>query len=123
MTATVLLVDDNPGTLGLYTRVLRERGYEVWAARDGREALALGQWLPQLRLLVTDLSASAINGPALAAALRDAHPDLRVIYTHDDDDDAALVREAESSGGLLLAKPYTPHTLMEQVRRALRTAR
>jgi CheY-like chemotaxis protein len=39
--ATIVLADDEPDLRAVYSACLRDAGYEVWEASDGREAVAL----------------------------------------------------------------------------------
>ncbi|MFP2932147.1 PleD family two-component system response regulator [Pyxidicoccus sp. 3LG] len=74
---TVLLVDDEPSLLDLYTLVLEDMGYVVATAADGEQAL---QMAPRLRpdLIITDLMMPRMNGLELCLCLRE-DPRLREI--------------------------------------------
>lgn len=67
---TVLLVDDDPTLLDLYTRVLEGMGHVVATASDGREALTLA---PRLRphLVITDVSMPGMSGLELCQELHE----------------------------------------------------
>src|SRR3712207_1505405 len=57
----VLIVDDDTSIRGFVTEALRDEGYEVREATNGREALGLlGQWRPHLILL--DLMMPEMDG-------------------------------------------------------------
>lgn len=76
----LLLVEDNPGDVGLFTEALRETGaaVELTVATDGREALARlagRRRLPELVLL--DFNLPKMGGLALLRALK-SDPRLRV---------------------------------------------
>jgi signal transduction histidine kinase/CheY-like chemotaxis protein len=78
---TLLIVDDEPDALQLYSRMLAtsSRGYRVLQARDGQEALGvLHEYRPEAILL--DLVMPNMDGFTLLAALRDT-PSLRDIPT------------------------------------------
>ena len=72
---TVLLVDDEPSLLDIYTLVLEDLGHVVATAADGEEALQLA---PRLRpdLIITDLMMPRMNGLELCLQLRE-DPRLR----------------------------------------------
>jgi signal transduction histidine kinase/AraC-like DNA-binding protein/ABC-type sugar transport system substrate-binding protein len=65
----VLVIDDNPGILDLYCRLLERMGYSAPRARNGREALGI---LDQLRpnLILLDLMMPEMDGFAMLDALR-----------------------------------------------------
>jgi signal transduction histidine kinase/CheY-like chemotaxis protein len=66
---TVLVVDDDPGTLDLHSRLVRQIGCRAVTARNGREALeAIGEALPDLILL--DLMMPEMDGFALLGELQ-----------------------------------------------------
>src|SRR3712207_3290142 len=65
----VLVVDDDPGVLGLVAEMLRGDGYEVETAQNGVEALAkLREHEPDV--VVTDLVMPVMDGLALIKACR-----------------------------------------------------
>jgi len=58
---TVLLVEDDPNQLVLYTEMLKGEGYEVVGAKDGREALrSVEESRPDL--VVMDISMPGMDG-------------------------------------------------------------
>jgi len=77
---TVLLVDDDPGMLGLHRRLVEQAGYQALTAQSGSEALEkLETVLPDLILL--DLMMPEMDGFEVLAALhsREATRDIPVI--------------------------------------------
>ncbi len=74
-TQTILVVDDNPSNLKLFTYMLALPGYEIETARDAGEALhVLERFKP--RLIIMDLQLPDIDGLTLTRRLR-ADPSLR----------------------------------------------
>jgi CheY-like chemotaxis protein len=66
---TVLLVDDEPDVLAVYSMLLDMSGFAVLAARDGRDALRLLESkVPDV--IVTDWMMPVMNGKALCETLR-----------------------------------------------------
>ncbi len=57
----VLVVDDNRDILGLIDRLLTANGYEVFTARDGREAVSQ-EALTEPNLIILDVNLPYING-------------------------------------------------------------
>jgi len=119
-TETLLLVEDNDAIREISAQALRRRGYTVFEARNGEEAL---DWASksavQADMLITDVVMPGMSGPNLAARLMQQTPDLRVLYMSGYTDDATEVHGAFWGGVPLLQKPFTPSQLAESVRLAL----
>ncbi len=62
--STILLVDDDPELLELYTDVLEVMGYQVVQAHDGSEAMELARQL-RPNLIVTDWMMPHVDGVEL----------------------------------------------------------
>jgi signal transduction histidine kinase len=119
-TETLLLVEDNDAIREISAQALRRRGYTVFEARNGEEAI---DWASksavQADMLITDVVMPGMSGPNLAARLMQQTPDLRVLYMSGYTDDATEVHGAFWGGVPLLQKPFTPSQLAESVRLAL----
>ncbi len=76
---TVLIVEDNPEVAEVSGSMLVQLGYEVETVRDAASALdAIGR--QNFDLVITDIvMPGAMNGVALARALRERQPDLPVL--------------------------------------------
>ena len=121
--ATILLAEDEPAVRSLVEHVLRSAGFTVIAAIDGREALDAAQDMGPIDLLLTDVMMPRLNGPDLAAALRDQRPDQRVLFMSGFTDDVLGERGITSPAFELLTKPFTPDELVARVRLVLATPR
>ena len=66
---SILVVDDNPGSLQLARVLLQRNGYQVHTATDAREALALLEVCAP-RLIVLDLQLPGMDGFELARRLK-----------------------------------------------------
>ena len=76
--AKVLLVDDVPELLELWTIVLEDEGHDVVTAEDGVTALhTYHRHRPDL--VITDLDLPKLHGLAVIARLRSACADVRII--------------------------------------------
>ncbi len=116
---TILVCEDEAGVRELTTHFLRSGGYRVLVAGSGQDALRLAAQQHQLDLLVTDVVMPEMNGVQLARRLREARPELEVLYLSGY---TATVIDSRTSMGAkdeLLAKPFTRAELLRRVRRAL----
>jgi PAS domain S-box-containing protein len=76
----VLVVDDVANTRVLVSAILMKNGFRVLAASDGREALEIfSRRRDEVRLVVTDLDMPGMSGFALAEAVRQLNPAVRVM--------------------------------------------
>jgi signal transduction histidine kinase len=117
---TVLVVEDDPGVLEVAVATLRDLGYRILVAHDGREALAFLERDEPIDLLFTDIvMPNGISGVALARAARKLRQDLKVLLTSG----YTLQTASPEYGGArefpVIGKPYRQTELAEQVRRAL----
>jgi len=118
--ATILLVEDEPSLRALAREVLRQTGYIVWEASNGKEALQVAEGLTEApALLLTDVVMPEMSGLELAEQLRQKWPDLALVYTSGYTDHALLERSALQKGTPFLQKPYMPAALLHLVARVL----
>lgn len=75
----ILLVDDDLELLDLLNNWLTHSGYEVEAAADGYEAIALARRSP-FDVVITDLKMPEIDGLKLLSILKEINPDSNVIF-------------------------------------------
>ena len=112
----ILLVEDEPSLRALAREVLRESGYRVFEASNGKDALRIADDLiAQPRLLLTDVVMPEMSGLELAEELQRKWPALAVLYTSGYTDHALLHRNALRQDMPFLQKPYMPESLLEQV--------
>jgi PAS domain S-box-containing protein len=117
---TILVVEDEPLVRGLVVRSLRALGYEVLEAATGAAAIAIaGKHTARVDLLFADVMLPDRRGPEVAAAIADAHPETKVLYTSGFTDDSAVTSGVVSASVRLLHKPYTMAALAAAVRAAL----
>jgi PAS domain S-box-containing protein len=113
----VLLVEDEPQVRALTSRVLTQLGYEVIAAEDGTEALALAAaHHGPIALLLTDMVMPRMGGGELVRRMRELQPDIPVLLMSGYSEELVA---AEHPDHPFLPKPFTPVELAEAVRRVL----
>ena len=117
-TRRVLLVEDEDSLRRLVQLVLQQQGFEVLAAADGLEGLALGlAYAATIELLVTDLDLPELDGRALALKLRETRSDLKILMISGNASPELKAALGEPSA--FLAKPFTPAGLLEKIRALL----
>jgi DNA-binding NtrC family response regulator len=115
----VLVVDDEATVRRFTARVLESDGYRVHEARDGMEALALLQADPESAdCVVSDIVMPRLNGVELLQAISVHVPGLPVILMSAYGS-MQLADRGIASPCSVLAKPFPPELLLNEVRRCL----
>jgi PAS domain S-box-containing protein len=114
---TVLLVEDEDEVRKVLHQILIGKGYRVFQAGSGEEALAISRLhRGTVHLLLTDVTMPRMKGTELAARLLSERPQTRVIFM-------SGYNEEQLSGGestwTCLQKPFSQQTLTQTVRAIL----
>lgn len=119
---TILLVEDHEDLRAYSSAVLRELGYTVLDAANGRIALDLLQAHDDIALLFTDVvMPEGIDGRQLAEEAQRRRPGIKVLYTTGYTRNAIVHNGRLDPGVNLISKPFTYRELAEKVRRLLDT--
>ncbi|HEU0055114.1 MAG TPA: ATP-binding protein, partial [Longimicrobium sp.] len=117
---TVLLVEDDPAVRRLVRRALEQQRYTVLTASDGAEAQRVASEFPgRIHLLLTDVVMPGGSGPAVARALLEDRPDLRVLYMSGYPGSTLSRYGLEGTGHAWLDKPFSPAQLANRIRQVL----
>jgi GAF domain-containing protein/ActR/RegA family two-component response regulator len=121
---TILLVEDEDEVRELAREILEMNGYTVLDAASGAEALRVcRQRQDPIHLLLTDVVMPGMSGPELARQAEALRPEAKVVYVSGYTDDALGRHGVLEPGIILLAKPFTPDSLLGAVRGALGSRR
>jgi len=117
---TILLVEDDEMMRSLTRQLLREHGYTVVEANDGRSALEWVESHPgQIDLLLTDVVMRRMSGPELVERLSVPYPTLKVVYMSGYTGELIAEREMVKRGIALLEKPFTRTSLLNTIHATL----
>ena len=117
---TILVVDDAPEVRKLIAAIVTSLGFTVFTADSGEHALTLHENLSgQVDLLITDVVARGMSGPALAERLTARQPGLKVLYISGYDHSHVVQRYVLDRGFALLPKPFTVPEIADMVHRLL----
>ncbi|HEX9941242.1 MAG TPA: ATP-binding protein [Thermoanaerobaculia bacterium] len=116
----VLLVEDEDNIREPAVEVLEGRGYQVLAARDAAEALALAEGHQgPIHILVTDVVMPGMSGNQLAQQLVGRRPETRVLYISGYPEDSIAHHGVLHPEQHFLQKPFAPGQFLERVREVL----
>ncbi len=112
----ILLVEDTPANIQAVTAILKEQGYQISVATNGRIALdALARQVPDLILL--DVMMPEMDGFETCRRLKE-HPgwrDIPVIFLTARTETADIVKGFELGAVDYVAKPFNAHELLARV--------
>lgn len=80
MTKKILVADDEMSIRLLYSEELKEEGYEVYLAANGKEALDIVDKVP-LDLVILDIKMPEMNGIEALRQIKEKQPDLPVLLS------------------------------------------
>ncbi len=119
-TETILFVEDEHTVRQFMAVVLRDAGYTVLETASAAEALPIGEnYDGKIDLLLSDVVMRGMRGPELAAKLRQARPEMRVLLISGYAEAEAMPPGLRAEGVEFLGKPIPPGTLLDAVRRLL----
>jgi PAS domain S-box-containing protein len=110
---TILLTEDERAVREIAAEMLRDRGYTVLEAGDGREALDLAARHRRIHLLLSDVIMPQMGGLELWERIRELSPATRVLFL------TGHTTTAIESGPALLPKPFSAEELAAKVREVL----
>ena len=120
MLKRLLVVDDEPNLLMAIAAVLRDNGFEVTTARNGKDALLqIARSLPDL--IVSDVRMPVMDGYRLARQLRAApHTKLiPIVFLTAKDETEDRIEGFRSGVDVYLTKPFEPAELVAVVQNIL----
>jgi adenylate cyclase len=117
LSARILVVDDTPANIQTLAAILKEQGYQLSVATNGRQALEVMEKMrPDLVLM--DVMMPEMNGYEACQHIK-ASPSLRdipIIFITAKTDTADIVRGFELGAVDYVGKPFNAHELTARVR-------
>ncbi|QVW34630.1 PAS domain S-box protein [Geobacter sulfurreducens] len=114
---TVLLVDDEETVIGIGAEMLKELGFDVLTAMDGREALEVfAQHQEKICCIILDLTMPHLDGEQTFRELRQLKPDVKVIMSSGYNEQEINQRFAGKGLAGFIQKPYRLSMLKETIR-------
>ncbi len=117
---TILVVEDDPGTLNMTVNMIQRLGYMVISAGSPADAVGLFRdHSGSVDLLLTDVVMPEMNGRGLADTLQALHPGLRVLFMSGYTADVIAPHGVLDPGVHFIQKPFVMKELAACIRRAL----
>jgi len=114
----ILLVDDELALLEILEKVLKEKGYQVFVAESGKDALQILK-LQKIDLMITDMIMPNMDGNELSSIVQDKYPDINIQlvtgYTETQNVDM-LNTELHNK---MIYKPYNTENILLRIREIL----
>jgi two-component system cell cycle sensor histidine kinase/response regulator CckA len=118
--ATILLVEDEEAVRSFAARALTSRGYRVYEASTGVEALeVMEESGGQVDLVVSDVVMPELDGPSLLRELRKTRPELKIIFVSGYAEEAFKKNLSEGETFHFLPKPFSLKELAVAVKETL----
>jgi len=121
MPKPILTADDSASMRQMIGFTLRQAGYEVVEAVDGKDALAKLESGTSVGLIITDLNMPNMDGIELIRAVRaraaSKFVPILMLTTESSDDKKASGKSAGATGWIV--KPFSPDQLIAVVKKVL----
>jgi PAS domain S-box-containing protein len=109
----ILLADDEPAVRQVTESMLKRNGYNVYAATDGIDALAIyAQHMSQIRVVLTDVMMPLLDGAKLVRALKKLNSSIAIIASTGQADESRQSELKQLGVRAILLKPYRTDKLL-----------
>ena len=120
MNYNILICDDDPDILGALEIYLRQDGYNVVKANDGRQAIdAAKDDAANIHLVLLDIMMPRVDGLQAAVKIRE-FSNVPIIFLSAKSEDTDRVLGLNMGGDDYITKPFNPVELLARVKAALR---
>ena len=118
--ASVAVAEDDDDVRRMMTMILRRAGHDVIDAPAGESALrTIAGRVETIDVLVTDVVMPGISGKKLAAKLREAKPELKVVFGSGYPEEQVLPGGVTGPDTTFIPKPFTAQGLTRAVQEVL----
>ena len=117
---TLLVVEDEDALLRLVKGLLQEKGYQVFTARDGMEAVeTYHKHRDEIALVFADMGLPILGGWEAFLKMKELNPSVKVVFGSGYLDPNAKSELLKLGAKDFLQKPYTPDTILRRIREVL----
>jgi PAS domain S-box-containing protein len=121
-TETILVVEDEEALIEMVLLLLESKGYHVFTARDGKEAVEIfRQHKQEIDIVLTDMGLPGMTGVDEFKMLKEIAPDVKVVFASGFFD--PVIKSDLYIGGAkgFIQKPYSPDEILRKIREVLDT--
>ncbi len=115
---TILVVDDEPNYLIIIAELLRDEGFEVFTAENGKKALEVVS-TSDLDLIITDMQMPLMGGMELLNKVKQLNPDIPVIMLTAYGEVEKAVTAMRDGAFNYLTKPFKNTELLANITKAI----
>jgi two-component system, cell cycle sensor histidine kinase and response regulator CckA len=116
----VLLVEDEESVRRLGKTILERAGYQVYAARDGKEALeVITSTSQKIDLLITDVVMPKMSGRQLVEKVQQLIPQVKVLFISGYTDQIFAHTNDLAPGMAFVQKPFSTEEILKKIRLVL----
>ena len=112
----VLLVDDEETVRGIGAEMLKELGFDVITAEDGRQAVEQFKSVPDIAFVILDLTMPHMDGEQCFRELRVIKSDVKVVMSSGFNEHEVTQKFAGKGLAGFIQKPYKLSVLKEAIR-------
>ena len=120
--ANVLLVEDEDAVRVFAARALKSKGYKVFEARTGEQALEILKEQSAVDLMVTDMMMPGMDGGTLARLVRAERPEIKILLISGYSEEVARGDIVDTDDFHFLPKPFSLGQLVSKVKDVLKDA-
>jgi len=112
----IIVVDDETDICSCIKRILTQKGYDVSAFTDGREALESLKAMRWADMIILDIMMPNMNGFQALQELKDlGFAEIPIIFVTAKSESGDVARGHDMGASIYLTKPFEPEALLNAV--------
>lgn len=120
MAKHILVIDDQESMRSIIGQMLKDKGFEVSAASDGEEGLALFNKNPEaIDLILADINMPKIDGFEFLKKVKHRSPASPVIFLTGVNEDVAKMVGGEHNVDGVIKKPFQVEEVLAVIKKSL----
>ncbi len=112
-----LIIDDSRATRAILGKILKEIGFEVFEAGDGREALERIKEIGKADLALVDWNMPEMDGYDFVCSIRSdpTYADVRLMMVTSETDISKMAKALEAGANEYIMKPFTKEMIVDKL--------